>query len=284
MSATTHPAIAIRRAAALSVALAAIAPPALAVEWFPRQPGTGDTVYLLHTDPCGTGAVVGTPVLRFDAATGVAALEFDTAAAASDAASCAPGQAPSADAFAIPAAIDGTPIRRLVVDIDEGSNRAQTIRLTPPQRLGIPPSIVGTWNAAGHVRQGFLITMTQRGELAVSWNTYDAEGNKAWYSGVAATNAASSEVSMALVDTSGGFFGEQAQLIPALKQFATVTLDYLGCGQMHMAWTPAAYTTHAAGEDIFTQLTAPQGDACNLQAWAEARGVALRIVEPDLVL
>lgn len=270
------------RIATLALALACTHVHAL--EWFPRQPGTGDTVYLLHTDPCGTGAVVGTPLLRFDAATGVAVLEFDTAGAASDAASCAPGSTPSVDAFAIPPAIDGSPIRRLVVDIDEGSNRAQTIRLTPPQRLGIPPSIVGTWNASGHVRQGFLITMTQRGELAVSWNTYDAEGNKAWYAGVAATDPASSEVSMALIDTSGGFFGEQPQLIPALKQFATVTLDYLGCGQMHMTWTPAAYTTHAPGEDIFTQLTAPHGDACNLQAWAEARGVALRIVEPDLVL
>lgn len=267
--------------APIAAALALACTPAAALEWFPRQPGPGDTTYLLYVDACGNRGPIGTPVLRVDAESGLADLVFAT----DDDAICIgtpPPGAATVHAFEIPAEVDGTPVRRVTADIDAGRAGAQRIVLQRPSTLGIPPSIVGTWYAAGHVRQGFLITMTQRGELAVSWNTYDADGNKAWFSGIAQTQPGSSTATIDLLDTNGGFFGRHQQLITTPKDWGTVLLDYEGCGRMHMAWEPSAYTTLDAGEDDFTQLTAPHGDACDLPAWAAATGRALDIVELDL--
>ena len=264
----------------LAIGLAVIAPHAAALEWFPRQPGPGDATYLIYTDTCGNNAPDGTPTLHVDADSGLAELSFDTVDDPICIGTPPPGSA-TIHAFEIPSSVNGTSVTRVTVDIDAGSDDAQHMTLARPQTLGIPPSIVGTWNAAGHVRQGFLITMTQRGELAVSWNTYDAEGNKAWFSGIAQTQPGSSQVIVDLLDTNGGFFGPHQQLITSPKAWGTVVLDYQGCGSLHMTWDPADYTTLDAGEDAFNQLTAPHGDACNLQGWADATGRTLHVVETE---
>lgn len=266
---------------ALAIGLALATPHAAALEWFPRQPGPGDTTYLIYTDACGNSAPDGTPTLRVNAQSGLAELAFATVDDAICIGTPPPGSA-TVYAFEIPSSVNGTAITRVSVDIDQGSANAQRMTLARPQTLGIPPSIVGTWNAAGHVRQGFLITMTQRGELAVSWNTYDADGNKAWFSGIAQTQPGSSNATVHLLDTNGGFFGPHQQLITAPKDWGTVVLEYQGCGSLHMTWEPSAYTTLAAGDDDFSQLTAPHGDACNLGAWVEAQGKTLDVVELDV--
>lgn len=251
---------------------------ALPLQWFPREPGLGDTLFLVYADTCGERRPLGDVVLDLNSNNLLATLTFDTPQQI-----CPglppPDAPPRLYAFEIPEMIGEMRVGRVEAVIDGVRGRDDYEHMSRPFAYGIPPSVVGTWFANSHFQQGFLITMTQRGELAVSWNTYDAEGEHLWVSGIGLTDPQSTLTYVSLVDTGGGTFAQHPGQAGPLEHWGTMALDYLGCGRLLATWTPAAYTNLHAGVAEFQQLTAPWSDPCDLAAYADAKGLTLQVID-----
>lgn len=271
-----------------AVLLAAAAPAAADVPieeglaWFPRVPGPGDQRYLIHTNHCGDPVGVVGPAASLslvDADEGRWRLDYQA-----DTLLCGtPPPFESLMAMAIPDAVDGVPVHVIDVVREHLSSDALDASWTTrvPERVGVPPSIVGTWFAAGHAEQGFLITLTQHGEAAVSWNTYGGDGTQRWLSGVAPTAGDASTFSVPLVDTGTGTFAGMPQTPDAPTPWGSINVEYMECGMLQAAWAPDPEVGLPSGGAVFHQLTAPYGDPCDLEAWAQSQQAIVVPVEVD---
>lgn len=281
MSATARSCTARFAAALVIPALLGFAPlqaqasPEDGLSWFPRVAGPGDQRWLVHLNHCSdTAGVISDSIALtlVDADAGRFRLAYDA-----DTLLCGTPPPPALMAIPIPDAIDGVPV--LLIDVERNhlstSARSASWTMQVPARVAVPPSIVGTWFAPEHAKQGLLVTLTQRAEAAVSWNTYAADGTPRWLSGVAQTQPEDSTFSVALSDPGEGRFADAADTPSASTSWGELEIEYLGCGELQASWTPDASTGLEAGTATMQQLTAPYSDPCNLGEWATSQGYVL---------
>lgn len=250
-------------------------------EWFPRTPGTLDQAYLLRTTDCldtryPIGDATLTPVADQH---GTFRLSYETSGVACG----VPPPGVFFIAIPIPAAIDGVPVLRLeLVTTDFGGEVSEAI-IDAPARLGIPPSVAGTWFNPAHADQGLLINVTQNAEAAVSWNTYDAAGNQTWLSGIASIDATDTHLAIALTDTRTGRFAGTPASPDTARAWGAMDIEYLGCGELQATWTPESGTGLQAGTGPLMQLTGAYGQACDLEKWIASEGGVVTYIEVNIV-
>lgn len=262
-------------------------------EWFPRIPGPKDPLYLIAVDPCHSDSLHGVLYDRVEASFlnpdgGDLSFRYE-----SDLMFCN-GAPPSIRAIPIPRTIDDAAVERMTsthVQYEyrfENGNIVQTdvdeVSWTEnlPKPMAIPPSIAGTWFSADHAEQGILINMTAKRELLVGWTTYGADGKQRWFSGIAPTVVDESTVTLTLTDTGDGRFAGQLPNDAPQKDWGTLTIEYVACGEIAVQWTPKPDTGLTAGSATMQQLTQPHDAACDIEAYAATLGQALNIHELEI--
>lgn len=257
----------------------------MALEWFPRHPASLDQLYLLERNNCGdSGGQIPADNLVLsvlDADAGVVELRGDSGAQL-----C--GTPPPWDSYVavpIPAKIGDVTIRQLVVRLtDTGSGVVFEYSMSMPERVGIPPSIAGTWFAPQRAEQGLLFNVSRNAaggaDLAVSFNTYAADGTQRWHAGVAPIDAEDPFVTIELTDTGTGVFGGTATTPDAMRTWGDLDVEYVACGELHVMWSPEAYTGLGLGAGgRMTQLTQSYGDPCDLDSRMEQLGGRLSVLD-----
>lgn len=251
-------------------------------EWFPRRPALNDQLHLVHLSECGDPWVPDTPTLqRLDNPGGHAwILDFDVRVDPCD------GQQPARTlyAIAIPASIEGYAVGQLYVQATNAVTGIVTPWVMPtPERVGVPPSVAGTWFNPAFAYQGLLINYTAAGEAAVVWNTYDADGRPSWHTGIGAVPSDTSVMTMTLSDLPSGVFAGAPEQPVAPAAWGTIALEYLGCGELRMDWAPAPARGLQAGSATLQQLTDGHADACNLARWSGRQHAQLVLLEPEVL-
>lgn len=245
-----------------------------AMEWFPAEPGHDEPVYLMYMDFCGENPPSGQPTLALiDADEGRWEFRIDHQLDTLCFATPPEGSA-RAYAFEIPERIDDIQVDEVRVAerlIHPGGVEESVTSLYRPSGVATPASIAGTWNSAGAREQGLLITMDESRQLVVSFNTYDAQGAKAWYSGIGHTDSTVNLSTLSLSDTDTGVFMDSAVGDPPARTWGEVDIDWNACGELRLAWRPAVYTGLQAGAADFTQLTGSASAPCNLEKYARTR-------------
>lgn len=273
---------------------ACVSLPALAApqgfEWFPRAPGPDDPLYLIAIDPCNSTQIyaVALDSIESNLDGDAIAVRYETFLAG-----CI-GAPPAVDAVAIPDTVGATTIlglhaiharevalfengQQVGTELDEIEWSEQL-----PQRASIPPAIAGTWFAPTHAEQGILINMTAKRELLVGWTTYGADGKQRWFSGIAPTVSDESTVIVALTDTGDGAFAGQLPNDAPQKDWGTLTIEYVACGEIEVSWNPKTNTGLQPGTATMQQLTQPHDAACDIEAYAAALGQPLTIHELEI--
>lgn len=262
-------------------------------EWFPRVPGLDDPLYLIPVDPCHSTHVYAVELENIEAGfpspeSGALEIRYETFLAG-----CI-GAPPVLHAVAIPQEIDDAPVNGLHSShvrrtaIFENGQQVDTIvneiewSEALPSRVGIPPSISGTWFSPAHSEQGLLINMTAKREVLVGWTTYGSDGKQRWFSGIAPTVADESTVTLTLTDTGDGAFAGQPPVDTPNKDWGTLTIEYVGCGELEVSWNPKTFTGLQPGSATMQQLTQPHDAACNLESYAAALGQPLTIHELEI--
>lgn len=280
--------------AARKIALALAAPcflaatTANALEWFPRQPGTLDQLYLVERTNCGdNGGQIpfdNLVLTVLDADRGIVELAGESSAQI-----C--GLPPPGDyyvAVPIPAKIGDVTVREVMIRLDDqGSDQVFEYAMRAPQRLGIPPSIAGTWFAPQRAEQGLLFNVSRNADgnadLAVSFNTYAADGTQRWLSGAVGIDAEDPSVTIPLIDTGTGVFGGTAQTPDEIRTWGELDVEYLGCGELDVMWSPEAYTgLGLGGGGRMMQLTQSYADACDLEGWMTQIGGNVTVLDVEV--
>lgn len=253
--------------------------------FFPTHAGYGDQLYLLHPSDCEDLQVPASEatLTRVVEADGMIVwiLEYEVRPAACD----TPPYHDTVYAFALPPGVGSSLAEQVhlrLIDADTGDVATWTpLPLLP--RVGMPPSIAGTWFNPDLPQQGLMLGYDQRFEIAASWNTYAANGTPQWLTGIAPTNRHQSYLSIPLHTVlAGDFTGTEADP-GAIRPWGALTLDYVGCGQMVAHWTPHAWTGLSPGSAALTQLTGSFSESCDLGAWAQRNGHTLTTVVPELI-
>lgn len=93
----------------------------------------------------------------------------------------------------------------------------------------------GNWAVFGHSGEGFMIDVTEAGQLVAIWFTYDDAGNQKWLIGVA-DDFDGNQVTMSVDEVTGPVFGpdfDSADVV--VEQWGTISFTFAGCdtGTVH---------------------------------------------------
>lgn len=275
-----------RTTLAVLVPLCLAAQSASAFDWFPRNPGALDQLYLVQRNNCddfGVQIPVDNVVLTLlDAENGVVELSADSGGQICP----LPPPWDSYVAVPIPAEIGGVQVRELVMKLTDLEGTVFEYSLPLPRRLGIPPSIAGTWFFPWHSEQGFLINVSRNpagsADVAVTFNTYGADGMQRWHSGIAPIDATDPTLTIPLIDTGTGVFFGTATTPDEVKTSGEIAIEYLGCGELHLLWDPEPYTGLRGGGGRPTQLTQTYSDPCDLDGWMEQIGGQATVLDVEV--
>ena len=167
--------------------------------------------------------------------------------------------------------------------IDDANDIEREFSVQIPTRIAIPPAIAGTWFAPEFPDQGLLLNMLPSGALAVSWNTYDAEGNLGWFSGVGPTDPSEPTTLVELTAIASGHFAAPTTPPTPVTDWALLALENLRCGELLVGWLPHPDTGLEQGTMFLKQLTSSYSDNCDIAAYAAARVLTLEEIVPENV-
>ena len=255
-----------------------------AYSFFPAAPAFGDQLYLLHPSDCSDQEVPVTPptMTRHVGMDGALVWTLQYAVRPSE---CPEPSYATVYAFPLPdeiftVASDTVWLR--IIDADSGQQISQTL-LPQLLRVGLPPSIAGTWVSPLHADQGLMVGYDDLHRIVVSWHTFGATGAPRWMTGIAQAPWDTSRVTVPLVTALSGVFAGGNTSAPDVDAWGDVELDYTGCGEMTLRWAPYPTTGLAPGSARFHQLTGNVDAHCNLPLWAERRGMVVEERVPELI-
>jgi hypothetical protein len=163
----------------------------------------------------------------------------------------------------------------------------------------LPASVSGTWTNERMPGQGLWLTVTAlpsghpldtpigRQELlvaglAVSWSTFDEQGQPLWLVGAArmpespgTPASVQRRVRVPLVEGRDGAFASDARQ-PLTRAWGEIEIEYLGCGRVRAQWRSLDPQRFPHGSAIFHQLSITPHHGCALSAGNAARLGTLR--------
>lgn len=253
--------------------------------FFPAQPGFGDALYVLHPSSCDDQNVPASdPTLtRFVASDG--AIEWILAYDVSPAACETAPQHVTTYAFALPADVGSraTDTFRIKLTHLGPGQVLSSYPLALPIRVGMPPSVAGTWFNLVLARQGLMLGYDPDANVTVSWHTYAADGTPRWNTGVAPAPQDDSGMTVALNSIESGVFGGGSATADEITRWGEVTLQYAGCGQMFLDWSAGAATGLSSGSALLQQLSGNFAAECDLDAWAQRNATVIAEIVPELI-
>lgn len=261
------------------------ADPSVTHTFFPGHPAFGDQLYLLHPSGCDDTLVPESdPTLsRHVMLDGTIQWRLSYEVGPSTCDISAPNG--TVYAFPLPDEAGMVPGDVVVLDlVDTENNHATTVwHLPVPERVGIPPSVAGTWFNPEHAQQGLMLGYDENAAIAVSWNSYAADGTPRWLTGIAPAPLDASGLNIALNAIESGTFASSGATPADVESWGEIELNYMGCGEMVLHWTPDPATGLASGSAPLRQLTGSFGESCDLEAWVQRRGAVLTTLEPELL-
>jgi|GEM_PF-1666773 len=89
----------------------------------------------------------------------------------------------------------------------------------------------GNWTVVGHNGEGFMIDVTDAGQLVAIWFTYDEAGNQMWLIGVD-NNFDSNTASMTMTEITGPSFGPDFDVADRMdRNWGTLQFSFDGCDE-----------------------------------------------------
>lgn len=251
---------------------------------FPTQPALKDQLYLLHPSGCGDQEVPASPptLHRSTDPDGSTTWRLQYAVRPSDCSETAPA---TVHAFALPDEVATSITDTLWVQrysADTGQALPITL-LWLRERVGIPPSVTGTWISPQHADQGLMLVYDERQQLAATWTTFAADGSPAWMAGIAPVPMDAPRMTVPLVSPLSGAFAGGTTLAPEVDAWGDIELEYTGCGALQLRWAPYPATGLAAGAAPLHQLTGNASAHCDLAAWAGAQGMVVIEHVPEVI-
>jgi hypothetical protein len=260
--------------------------PAATHPFFPQNPAFGDQLHVLQPSDCQDPEAPSSPPILYRHVVDDGSISW-TLFYEVDAAVC-PGTPPphgTVYAFPLPAEVGSRASDKLSIRLlDVGNSNALTVwRLPLPQRTALPPSVAGTWFAPTLTQQGLMLGYDAQSHLSVSFNTYGADGEPRWHSGIAPVPQDDAATVVPLRTIASGTFAGSAQPPAPVVPWGDIELEYVACGEMLVRWTPDAATNLAAGSATLAQLTGSFSDSCDLDAWAARRNSIVVVMEPEVI-
>jgi hypothetical protein len=142
--------------------------------------------------------------------------------------------------------------------------------------VGLRGDVGGLWFDPGAAGQGLQLDVLDGGRAAVTWYTYDAEGEPLWLFGLGRVRGAviEAEVSSA---RGGRFITDAEQPAPEFSPRGQLRIEFSDCARAQLIYTDAA-SGLADGQRALQRLSAPQGARCNAEEeFAEQRTLGFEL-------